>query len=70
MDNINNETMSYDPVYINGTKENKTTTVYYNITGLHPFLNYTYTGYIMDLFNSTKSEDHVIFCELLLQISQ
>ena len=66
--NYNNKTVSYDPVYVNGTKQSKTAAVHYNIFGLHPYLNYTFTTYIMDLFNNTKDEDHVIFCELLLYI--
>ena len=66
--NYNNKTVSYDPVYVNGTKQSKTTAVHYNIFGLHPYLNYTFTVYIMDLYNNTKDEDHVIFCELLLYI--
>ena len=64
MDNVNNETILYDPVYINSTDVNETT-IYYNITGLHPFLNYTFTTYIMDLFNRKKNKDYVIFSELI-----
>ena len=63
-DNVNNETMSYDPVYINATNVNETTTNY-TITGPHPSLNYIFTVYIMDLLNNTKNEDSVIFCELI-----
>ena len=56
---MNNEIVFYDPVYINSTNDD-TTTIYYNITGLHPSLNYTFTAY----FNNTRTEDHIIFCEL------
>ena len=64
-DNVNNETTTYHHVYIKNVTDVNETTIYYNITGQHPSLNYTFTVYIMDLFNNTKNEDHVIFCELL-----
>ena len=57
--------MRYDPVYINATKINETTTNYI-ISGLHPSLNYTFSGYIMDLFNNTKDQDYVTFCKLIV----
>ena len=52
------------PHLCNVTDVNETT-LYYNITGLHPSLYYTFTAYIIDLYNNTKDEDHIIFFELV-----
>ena len=46
----------------NVTGVNKTT-IYYNMTALHPSLSYTFIIQIMDLFNNTKNENSVLFCE-------
>ena len=64
-DNVNNETMSYDPVYINAINVNETT-ITYTITGLHPSLSYTFSVYIMDLFNNTKDQDYITFGKLIV----
>ena len=62
---MNETTKSYDPAYIIATKINATT-IPYNITGLHPFLNFTFTAYIMDIYNNTKNKDSIIFCKLIV----
>ena len=59
---MNNETVFYDPVHINNTEDDNTI-IYYNITGLHPSLSYTFTAYL----SKTRSEDH-IFCKLIILI--
>ena len=64
---MNNETISYDPVYINRTDINETT-IYYSITGLHPSLNYTFTASLDNLANSTRNKDHVTFCKSIVAI--
>ena len=65
---MNNETASYDPVYISSTDVNETTT-YYNITGLDPSLNYTFTASLDDLLNGTRNKDHVTFCKSIVAMS-
>ena len=67
-DNVNNVTISYDPVYINSTDDDQIT-IYYNITGLHPSLNYTFTASLDDLVNSNGKKDHVSFCKLIVAMS-
>ena len=57
--------MYYDPVYISATKVNEAITNY-TITALHPYLSYTFTAYIRDLFNNIKDQDYVTFCELIV----
>ena len=58
---MNNETISYDPVYINRTDDDQIT-IYYNVTGLHPSLSYIFAASLENLLNSKRNEDHVIFC--------
>ena len=65
---MNNETTSYDPVYINSTKDDQII-IYYNITGLHPSLSYIFAASLDDLLNSKRNEDHVIFCKSIRTIS-
>ena len=50
-----NETTTYHYVYIKNVTDVNETTTYYNITGLHPSLNYTFTAYIMEF----KNGDHM-----------
>ena len=57
---MNNKTQSHDLVYIVANEVNEKN-VYYDITGLHPSLNYTFTAYINDSFNNTKDQDYVTF---------
>ena len=57
--------MSYDPVYTTAINVNETT-ITYTITGLHPSLNYTFSGYIVDLFNNTKDQDYITFGKLIV----
>lgn len=57
--------MYYDLGYISATKVNETITNY-TITALHPYLSYTFTAYIRDLFNNTKDQIYVQFCKLIV----
>ena len=60
-------TTSYDPVYINSTDDDQIT-IYYNIIGLHPPLNYIFTASLDNLVNSTRNKDHVIFCKSIVEM--
>ena len=60
----NNIVTTYHLQYIGNTTNNDDVIISYNITGLDPFNNYTFTVYIKDYFNNTKDQDHIIFCEL------
>ena len=65
---MNNETTSYDPVYINSTKDDQITKYYY-ITGLHPSLNYKFTASLYNLLNSRRNKDHVTFSKSIVAMS-
>ena len=41
-------------------------TVHYNITGLHPLTNFTFTVFIKNYLNITKDKDQIIFSEFTL----
>ena len=64
-DNVNNESISDDPVHISSTDVNETT-IYYYITGLHPSLNYTFTASLYNLLDSRRNEDHVTFSKSIV----
>ena len=52
-----------DNVNIQNVTDVNKTTIYYNMTALHPSFSYTFIIQIMDLFNNTKNENSVLFCE-------
>ena len=61
---MNNETIIHHSVYIQNVTDVNEKTVYYNITGLRPSLNYTFTALVLDLYKNTNNKAEVIFCEL------
>ena len=63
---MNNETIIHHSVYIQNVTDVNETTVYYNITGLHPFLNYSFIAYIMDIFNNIKNQNYATLCKLII----
>ena len=60
----NNIVTTYHLQYIGHTTNNDDVIICYNITGLDPFNNYTFTVNITDSYNNTKDQDHTIFSEL------
>ena len=65
----NNIVTTYHLQNIGNTTNNDNVIFCYNITGLDPFNDYTFTVYITNYFNNTKNQDLIIFSELtILQI--
>ena len=52
---------------IENTKQHETS-IHFNITGLHPLTNFTFTTNIKDYFNNTKAQDQIIFSECTFNI--
>ena len=55
---------TYHLQYIGNTTDNDDVIICYNITGLDPFNNYTFSVYIADFFSNTKDQDYIMFSEL------
>ena len=50
---------------IENTKQHETS-VHFNITGLHPLTNFTFTANITDYLNNSKDQTQIIFSEFTL----
>ena len=59
----NNKNMTNHHLQNVGHKNKHEATIHYEITGLHPLTNFTFTVYIIDSLNNTKDKDQIIFSE-------
>ena len=60
-DHENDEITFHHHIDINYTDDE--ITIYYNITGLLPSLQYTFTVYVLDFSNTMKNQTNITFCE-------